>query len=1586
MSKASDNLSGKFPPGNRHPIQQKLLSALLCVCLLLVSLPAEFLGSEVQAEEPQKQILSFLDLSQELKRQTLEPGTPMDNLNLPETLEVVCIPLENEPAGDPEPLVLPGNGFEIQGAAPEPFPESPAPDPEPDAARVPELESDTLETPELELDTLEVPESGVNASQAETVIIENITWSSAPAYDPETEGIYDFTPVLPEQYVLAEGVPLPEIQVTVKNTEGSQGEAESGESSAQRRKARSRTAGETEEVEEIEEMIEYGGEPEDREFLISPASDDIVIAKDTSWNAQTLSGRNVVIEEGATLTLNGILSIMGNVTIQGKGTIARGNARAEIDVYQNASLTIQGITLDGKGLETSYAMIMVSGALKVEAGCKIQDCHTRGASRPGSVAGYGGAVYLFWNTGARAELLDCTISNCTASEGGAAYCSEDCTLILDNGCRIENCRAVKGLASGGGGAIEAHLYDATVKLLKCTISHCSADGNGGAVRAMSVNLILGEGCNIEDCSAAGNGGAVSIWNVTADFQGCTISRCSAGRNGGAIDCGSATRPMNINESCKIQQCRAVNGGAIYNQGSKLYINGGEISGNIATNAGGAIFHCNTAGTETYLSGVTFQGNSCTSEKYAGSGGACLSSEGAAAYETHFEMSGDVKFCGDGTKSGVDGIYLDSQNAMPRKIMINETLRDPVTVYLEAAEHYVIAKGTGGYRLTEEDRKNLSFADVGESGKRWALRLDEDNNEIYLAETEYKTFFADFYSGGPEPSEPVREEREVEKPVIEGTMEAPALKSFPGWEPLGWSESSSEYTADIGTDGTCILTEAIRKYYGIYRREVTLSYDVGNEEHGPAPESEICCANVHKEEIGYQKAVFTIEEGPAREGYDFLGWSGQEGGQIPLYQPGDTLEITDDTVLYAVYQERGKRTFLANFYSGDPVQIRTEMDTEDESAIEGTITAPFLEDFHDWEPLGWSVSRTGHEVSLPEQGTCNLSESLTEYYGIYGKNITLTYDPNGGNAVPDPETKPGYANVHQEVTQEFPEFTFAPAICREGYTFVGWNTSPDGAGTLYEAGAAGTLEQDTLLYAVWQQVSVSPEPSGPETASYRMEHYCQNLTGEEYTRMDDDTEYLTGTVGAQAEAQPKTYVGFTVNLSHPYGKPKGNVEADGSLILKLYYDRNIYEIDFNLNGGYGAAPAPQKIRYGEFLKKVSDPFRTGYNFKGWYLEDKGMEEALWDFDRPVENNTGEMHTTLYAKWADELAPALGKAAFSKGHQNFLAWIIQKQDLIVTVPVVEEGSGLAKAEYLLVSEDGTEKDGEAQFQEIHALADTLAAYGTSAALIRGMLKRAEHGKYEVRFAIEEEFKGKVYLTCIDHAGNVSARKTLTAEGGGIIVEDNAPEIHFSNTKETAGGKPLEVKVTVKDDMEGHVTGGISRIRYILDERKKKALPEEDFTESFVEEYDFTVKIEGEGKHTLRVEAADHAGNESAAEITLKINGKRDVPAEIPDNPMPDGPGEPGKPLGGEPKTGDTLHVQVYATIAMIAGFSYLLLYFQGENGITELEKEEIIHRLVSWAKKGGSLRRILGLAVIFLFLLYYHSMGKSVDVEWKKVYGK
>ena len=91
--------------------------------------------------------------------------------------------------------------------------------------------------------------------------------------------------------------------------------------------------------------------------------------------------------------------------------------------------------------------------------------------------------------------------------------------------------------------------------------------------------------------------------------------------------------------------------------------------------------------------------------------------------------------------------------------------------------------------------------------------------------------------------------------------------------------------------------------------------------------------------------------------------------------------------------------------------------------------------------------------------------------------------------------------------------------------------------------------------------------------------------------------------------------------------------------------------------------------------------------------------------------------------------------------------------------------------------------------------------------------------------------------------------------------------------------------------------------------------------------------------------------------------------------------------EPKTGDTVPLELYATLAMIAGFAYLLLYFADrERGMTEEMKKEIVSRLVGWAKQGGRIRKYLALAAIFVLLVYYHSIGKKTSAEWKVIYGE
>ncbi len=75
----------------KHPIGQRLIAGLLCICLLLVSLPMKNYGGLAWAAE-RKEIVVFSAISQEVRLQTVSIGTEIEELELPETLTAVCRP------------------------------------------------------------------------------------------------------------------------------------------------------------------------------------------------------------------------------------------------------------------------------------------------------------------------------------------------------------------------------------------------------------------------------------------------------------------------------------------------------------------------------------------------------------------------------------------------------------------------------------------------------------------------------------------------------------------------------------------------------------------------------------------------------------------------------------------------------------------------------------------------------------------------------------------------------------------------------------------------------------------------------------------------------------------------------------------------------------------------------------------------------------------------------------------------------------------------------------------------------------------------------------------------------------------------------------------------------------------------------------------------------------------------------------------------------------------------------------------------------------------------------------------------------
>ena len=118
---------------------------------------------------------------------------------------------------------------------------------------------------------------------------------------------------------------------------------------------------------------------------------------------------------------------------------------------------------------------------------------------------------------------------------------------------------------------------------------------------------------------------------------------------------------------------------------------------------------------------------------------------------------------------------------------------------------------------------------------------------------------------------------------------------------------------------------------------------------------------------------------------------------------------------------------------------------------------------------------------------------------------------------------------------------------------------------------------------------------------------QNTDGKTYT--EDASETIDGTTGTTTVAAARAYKGFT---SQEVNQAK--VNADGSTVVEIKYDRNSYRLTWNTDGG--SYVEPSDILYGASITLPNEPTKLGYTFKGW---------ANCPATIPAED------TTVTAKW-------------------------------------------------------------------------------------------------------------------------------------------------------------------------------------------------------------------------------------------------------------------------------------------------------------------------------------------------------------------
>ena len=321
----------------------------------------------------------------------------------------------------------------------------------------------------------------------------------------------------------------------------------------------------------------------------------------------------------------------------------------------------------------------------------------------------------------------------------------------------------------------------------------------------------------------------------------------------------------------------------------------------------------------------------------------------------------------------------------------------------------------------------------------------------------------------------------------------------------------------------------------------------------------------------QNIPYTVEEEvklpiPTREGYEFIGWVGEDiiDAQINVTIPRGSTGFR----LYAAHWALENYTITLDTSGGNALD-NIRYTVKSDPIILPTPTRNGYE-FVGWTGEGITTPQT--EVIIPTGSTGNKA------YTANWKAIeyTITLDTNGGPAV---------SPIKYTVEDSFT----LPYLLRTGYEFVGWTL--DGSGMIPATpliiyyGTTGDLHYK----AEWR------------LAEYTITMDLDGGSGQEkmvYTMTDEDFELPTPTRNGYE------FVGWTgERITTPQTSVKIPKGSTGNKAYTANWKVIRYTITLVTNGGAVIASIPYTVE--DSVTLPIPPERPGYEFSGWVLDGSGQ---------------------------------------------------------------------------------------------------------------------------------------------------------------------------------------------------------------------------------------------------------------------------------------------------------------------------------------------------------------------------------------------
>ena len=327
------------------------------------------------------------------------------------------------------------------------------------------------------------------------------------------------------------------------------------------------------------------------------------------------------------------------------------------------------------------------------------------------------------------------------------------------------------------------------------------------------------------------------------------------------------------------------------------------------------------------------------------------------------------------------------------------------------------------------------------------------------------------------------------------------------------------------------------------------------------------------EVYYGAAVSVAE--PSKEHYTFAGWEPELPDTMPANDVTVVSKWTEDGADYTAYD--------AAVAAAQAKKAETDYDKTYTAESRAALDAALAE-----KVSGKKYS----EQSVVDAAAKAINDAVASLE-VMTYNATFYVDGAEYRVVP---TKVGA----QIVAPEAPSKT--------GYVFTGWDPA---------VGVMGT-----------EDVSFNAQFSAGEV-SYKVETYVMGLDGQYGAA---ETKTVPATTGAAVSVEPEAREGFTVADNSVLS---GVVDADSSLVLKVYYSRNQYKL--SVDG------VESDVYYGAALNIAAPAAREGFTFTGWNVE--------------VPANMPASDLTLVSQWSENDADytaynaAVAAAKAKQGEENY-----------------------------------------------------------------------------------------------------------------------------------------------------------------------------------------------------------------------------------------------------------------------------------------------------------------------------------------------